>query len=44
MLVDKEARAEELLNSGIDLLRRGESLNALSCFEKSYKLNSTVKC
>jgi tetratricopeptide (TPR) repeat protein len=44
MSVDTEARAEELLNKGIALLKNGETLNALSCFEKSFGLRGDPKC
>lgn len=44
MGMDTEERAEELLVRGIEHLRDGESLNALSCFEKSFSLRKNPRC
>jgi tetratricopeptide (TPR) repeat protein len=44
MSLDTEDRAEELLARGIEHLREGESLNALSCFEKSFSLRKNARC
>jgi|Deesub1362A_J573_1020465.scaffolds.fasta_scaffold00087_13 tetratricopeptide (TPR) repeat protein len=44
MTNDTGIKAEELFNKGIELLGKGESLSALSCFEKSFEIKKTVQC
>jgi tetratricopeptide (TPR) repeat protein len=39
-----EVRAGDLLQEGVDCLERGESLKALSCFEKSFRLRQDPRC
>lgn len=44
MAAEAEMKAEDLLKEGEDSLERGESLKALACFEKSFKLRQDPRC
>jgi tetratricopeptide (TPR) repeat protein len=39
-----EKKAGELLRKGVELLKEGETLRALNCFEKSLEIEDTVLC
>lgn len=44
MMEKNETRAEEFFRQGVEHLRSGESLKALSFFEKSFALKETASC
>ena len=41
---NKAETADELFKTGVESLRKRESLKALSCFEFSYDLNNSAEC